>query len=323
MTLTSLEEEAPSALATITLSLGGVEFFLTSNINNAVGTTNSGANGKRNNMVSISEMCNDEVLIQLNNFTGTLRVKKHDVDSGGGISRAGRMSYGVTNSGATDTDVDIDDGVGIYEGKNDDDFIDGTADEHPASAWAGSRTTEQKMQLARKRAPVQAVRNIRQSNPRRFPNLSPEAQFKVWYHHGTLTPLPPYCKLSTMTCFQCILCWFIGDPQRNIPPLHAISSKDCRHLKFGNSTRNKMKCFMRIVEREAREKEVWIEDMGDANEELVYHLWYAIKHDFTAKYANTKRKNELTWSTVYSRMSVENVFGNKKNKASKFTEAEI
>ena len=112
-----------------------------------------------------------------------------------------------------------------------------------------------------------------------------------------------------MTSLQCIQCWFIGDRNRNIPPLHSLDSKNVKHLKFGNRVRNKMKCFMRVVEREARAKGVWIERKSKADQKLVMQLWEGIREEFTAKYCKSKRKNELTWSTVYGKMTKEKAFG--------------
>ena len=120
-----------------------------------------------------------------------------------------------------------------------------------------------------------------------------------------------------MTSIQIVQNWFIGDLRRNIPPLHNLDSKNVIYLTSGNNMRNKMVAFMRIVEVEAREKDVWIERPSDWDYRSVTRMWNAISADFSAKYCQTKRKKELSWSTVYGNMSMANAFNNKRNKAYK------
>ncbi|KAL7538978.1 hypothetical protein ACHAWF_006258 [Thalassiosira exigua] len=127
-------------------------------------------------------------------------------------------------------------------------------------------------------------------------------QLKVGYHHGTLNPLPRDWKFSSTTSLQLVQNWFIGDLKRNIPPLSTLDSKNVEYLKQGNHTRGKMVCFMKVIEAEAREKDVWIEKLGDWDYRSVTRMWDAIQDDFTAKYAKTRRrKKELSWTTVYNK----------------------
>ena len=79
----------------------------------------------------------------------------------------------------------------------------------------------------------------------------------------------------------------------------------------------KMVSFMRVVEAEAKEKDVWIKKVGNWDYTSTTHMWDAIKDDFTRKYCQTRRKKELSWCTVYNNMSKANVFANKRNKANK------
>jgi len=64
----SQEEEA----TTFTLSFGGVEFCLAPSLKE----TDAAAD-----VMCISKICNGEVLINLNNFVGTLRVKNNKMDA--------------------------------------------------------------------------------------------------------------------------------------------------------------------------------------------------------------------------------------------------
>lgn len=139
----------------------------------------------------------------------------------------------------------------------------------------------------------------------------------VGYHHGTLNPLPSNWKFTSMPVLMLIQNWFIGDLNRNIPPLHTLDSKHVQYLLKGkgNKVRTKMKAFMKIVEAEAKAKDVWMEKMSDWDYTTVTRMWDAIKEDFNAKYCKTSRKKELSWSTVYDNMSKANAFNNKRNKA--------
>eukprot|EP00581_Thalassiosira_minuscula_P002881 CAMPEP_0183738038 /NCGR_PEP_ID=MMETSP0737-20130205/53675_1 /TAXON_ID=385413 /ORGANISM="Thalassiosira miniscula, Strain CCMP1093" /LENGTH=275 /DNA_ID=CAMNT_0025972485 /DNA_START=30 /DNA_END=857 /DNA_ORIENTATION=- len=61
--------------ASITLSLGGVEFCLTPS------PTDDDEDDVADSMMSISKICNGEVVIDLNNFVGTLRVTNYNIDA--------------------------------------------------------------------------------------------------------------------------------------------------------------------------------------------------------------------------------------------------
>ena len=140
-------------------------------------------------------------------------------------------------------------------------------------------------------------------------------QLKVGLINGRLNPLPPAWKPTSMTCLQLIQNWFIANRRDNIPPLCALDSKMVMHLKL-NKCRNQMACFMRIVEKMAREKDCWVERRSDWDCQSLNSMWETIKPDFAAKFCQTKRKKEMTWKTAYNKMSEQNVFGNKRNKIS-------
>ena len=74
---------------------------------------------------------------------------------------------------------------------------------------------------------------------------------------------------------------------------------------------------MKIVQREAEDKDVWIIKTSDWDYRSVTRMWDAINEDFTAKYCSSTRKKEATWTTVYNRMSAANAFNNPRNKANK------
>ena len=78
-----------------------------------------------------------------------------------------------------------------------------------------------------------------------------------------------------------------------------------------------MKCFISVVEDEARKKQVWVENPSSWDYRAITEMWDTIKEDFTTKYDKTKRKKELAWTSVYSNMSKAKAFANKRNKANK------
>ena len=70
--MTSTQEED---ITTFTLSFGGVEFCLTPSC------PTDADEATASDVMSISQVCNGEVLINLNNFVGTLRGKNHRIDA--------------------------------------------------------------------------------------------------------------------------------------------------------------------------------------------------------------------------------------------------
>ena len=161
--------------------------------------------------------------------------------------------------------------------------------------------TEERRELNLNRARAAVVSSVR------------KRQLKVGFHHGTLNPLPVDWKFASMTSLQLVHNWFIGDLRRNIPPLRTLTSKNVAYIKGGNYTRLKMKCFMSVVEKEARQKQVWVQNHSSWDYCAITEMWDAIKEDFTAKYGKTKRKKELAWTSVYANMSKAKAFGNRRN----------
>jgi hypothetical protein len=145
-----------------------------------------------------------------------------------------------------------------------------------------------------------------------------DRHLKAGYHHKSMNPLPSNFKFCPMTSLQLIQCWFIGDAKRNIPPLFALNSDNVKFFG-GNKVRNKMVPFMGVVMKEAKAKDAWlIAGESDLNYASVNRMWDAIEDDFKAKYMNkknTKRAKELSWHTVYQKMSDANAFDNDRNKA--------
>eukprot|EP00969_Alexandrium_andersonii_P086305 3804889-Alexandrium_andersonii.AAC.1 len=94
-------------------------------------------------------------------------------------------------------------------------------------------------------------------------------KYLVGMHHSRMNVLPPNYVFPKMTPLTLTQNWLLGCVKRNIPPLATLCSKDVLHLKSGNQQRNKMVCVMRVIKKEARDKNVWIEKLADWTPEKV------------------------------------------------------
>jgi len=292
----------------ITLSLGRVELCLTPS------STNDDVNDGdvANRMMSISRICNGEVVIDLNNFVGTLRVKNcNRGDQSAAKPKANPPSSLLVPTGAAHEDQGAVDGGTAdrsndfvhFDDKNDNAFIDGTSINHPTKR--GNRmlaTGEEKHPSLSRALPLLQVGMDGKGT-----------RLLVMNHHGKIAPLPPNWKFTSMTCQQLIHNWFIGDSRNNIPPLCALDSSMIRHLNL-NKSRLSMKGFMRIVEEFARERDCWIEKESDWDYWSLNKMWETIKPDFTANFCVTNRKKEMSWKTAYNNMSKMNAFKHYRNR---------
>ena len=200
-------------------------------------------------------------------------------------------------------EYDFSEGFALAEEDEEDNaFIDATV--LGEDNVAATEATEEERQLARVRARQRAANRVG------------SRKLKVGLVKGKLNPLPATWKPTSMTCPQLIQNWFLSNARDNIPPLYSLDSKMVEHLKL-NNYRNSMKCFMKIVEKMARENDCWIDKPSMWEHRSINRMWETIREEFTAKYCQSKRKKEMTWKTAYNNMSKANAFGNKRNKANK------
>ena len=139
-------------------------------------------------------------------------------------------------------------------------------------------------------------------------------RYRVGHHHGRLNVLPANYVFPSLGPKDLCENWLLGSEDQNIPPLCLLTSKDVNHLQSGNKQRNKLKSIMRVVERMAREKNVWIEKTCDWDSDKVDKMWDAIETEFKQLYCQAKRTTQITVSLVYRNMTAANAFGNRKNK---------
>lgn len=203
---------------------------------------------------------------------------------------------------------------------NEDDVDVASDDDNDGAALNEStdELTDKQKQEARKRK-----KSIRSADAMKKRKLS------VGFHHNKLNALPPDFVFPSMVVPQFISCYLVGDVEKNIPPLGTLSSADVMHFKskkgksIGNKVRGKMKPFMKIVEKYAREKGVWIKNKLDWTPALVTKMWDAISDEFAANFCKSKRPYELAWTACYDNMSKVNAFNNPRNKLEKARRLDI
>ena len=79
-----------------------------------------------------------------------------------------------------------------------------------------------------------------------------------------------------------------------------------------------MKFVMGVIEKEARDKNVWMEKLADWNLERVTKMWGVVSPVIEAKYLkDAKRKNEAGWHLLAKKMSYAKAFGSSRNQRGK------
>lgn len=116
-------------------------------------------------------------------------------------------------------------------------------------------------------------------------------KYRVGMHQNRLNVLPQNFVFPKMTPRVMTENWLVGCVKSNIPPFATLNPKDVCHLPSGNKVRNKMKCVMGVIEKEARDKNVWMEKLADWNLERVTKMWGVVSPVIEAKYLkDVKRK---------------------------------
>ena len=135
-------------------------------------------------------------------------------------------------------------------------------------------------------------------------------KFTIGLQRGILNPLPPNFKFTAMTTPQLITNWLIGNVTLNIPPLSKISAVHIRYTKNALKKWNSMKVLMAYIEKVGRKVNLWKNRLSDWTYADCNTLWSYIGNDYFinifAKKSN--RKKEISWKTLYNKMSKEGVF---------------
>ena len=131
-------------------------------------------------------------------------------------------------------------------------------------------------------------------------------QLRLGFHHGKLQCLPAHWKFPRMTCKQLFENWFLGNKRDNIPPLALLKHHHVEHIKNGAPTLRKMKAFLKIAEKYARDEGCWFESRADWSIDKVREAWEKIgdKH-IQAKFGGktSSRKREISWATAIHYMT--------------------
>jgi hypothetical protein len=153
--------------------------------------------------------------------------------------------------------------------------------------------------------------------------------YTVGFHHGKLNPLPATYQFPFMTPQQLVQNWLLGDREANVPPLKTLRALHVEHVgtfsKKDSTKRNKrptgpsswqcMQAYMEVVEKLGKAKGCWKDSNKDWNYVNVNALWTSVGPLLMEKYmAKSNRKKELSWKTVYNKMSKNNDFHSKRNK---------
>lgn len=155
---------------------------------------------------------------------------------------------------------------------------------------------DDEMQTAEKQSVV--ISAARRKLQKRKQNVkSAESVKKRKYRVGMrLNVLPQNFVFPRMTRRVLTENWLVGCVKSNISPFATLGPEDVCHLPSGNNVRNKMKCVMGVIEKESRDKNVWMEKLADWNLERVTKMWGVVSPVIEAKYLkDVKRKNEAGW----------------------------
>ena len=135
-------------------------------------------------------------------------------------------------------------------------------------------------------------------------------KFTIGLQRGILSPLPPDFNFTTMTTPHLITNWLIGNVSLNIPPLSSISPAHIRHTKNALKKWNSMKVLMAYIEKVGRKVNLWKNRLSDWTYADCNILWSSVGMDYFMNIfaKGSKRKKEITWKTLYNKMSKEGVF---------------
>ena len=198
----------------------------------------------------------------------------------------------LKNSRSVPADYVIDDSAGVVipgtAMVDEDDFFDNVGNTNEADGEEGDEPRESEQRR------LQRKRKDRETSNK----LVKKRRYRLGHHHGRLNVLPADYTFPSMGPKQLCENWLLGSERDNIPALCMLDSKDVNHLPSGNKQRNKMASIMRVVERMAREKNVWIEKTCDWDDDKVKKMWSAIGPEFERLYCQTKRKSQITISLV-------------------------
>lgn len=195
------------------------------------------------------------------------------------------------------------DGYGVDNGDDVDDVTDdffviedeGIVDER--SLTEKESAEEQSLRLKR---------NLEQSS-----RVVKKRKLTIGYHHGKLCMLPPHWDFPSMNTKQLFESWLLPG-NKGFPPYSQFTDAFVSHIPRASQKLRQMRATMSIIERWAKEKNCWVPGPSWKIRE-VNQLWSNVESNIYAL-LKSNRKCQLSWKTVFNKMSAAELFPNSKGK---------
>ena len=144
-------------------------------------------------------------------------------------------------------------------------------------------------------------------------NYVKKRTYKIGLHHGGLNPLPANFRFPSMTFQQLIVNYLLGNQEGNIPPYSSLSTIFVNHNKSDARNLGMMKTLMNYVKQITFPKGLWYNRSSDWTYRQCNDLWSEVSkmNEFNDFLKKGNRNKNISWKTVYNRMSKMNVFKGK------------
>ena len=123
-------------------------------------------------------------------------------------------------------------------------------------------------------------------------------------HHGKLNPLPAdWTFPSQVSMLEVLHLWFLGEPERKIPPLDYMHSSYVTYIKSGTGYLSKLRCVMKVLKHHGINLGCWHDEDWDTEKitTLWHTVWDAVEDKIKFRQAQG-RDGAVTWQSVYNRM---------------------
>ena len=91
------------------------------------------------------------------------------------------------------------------------------------------------------------------------------------------------------------------------PRLPLLECNHVRHIKRVKTKLRQMMYVMKVVQKYAEQEDCWNNDKTKWTAEFVSNIWSTVGEKYSnALYGGKKRNSELSWKTVYNKMSAKN-----------------
>jgi len=124
------------------------------------------------------------------------------------------------------------------------------------------------------------------------------------WQNGSTHVLPENFKFPNTKLSEMIELWLLGNKEKNISPLYAMSSKDFgRHGRTQRNRYSEFKFLMDEVEKIVRIKNCWKGEDEKWNLKLVVKLLDSVRDAFMfGQHRSVDRTMQHTWRTIYKKI---------------------